>query len=359
MYRKTKVFLLLILLMSVSCSDNKYSSVSYRWTEKQANDWYNSLPWIKGFNYVPSYAGNTTEWWENPLDTLIIGRELGWAHNLGYTSTRVFLQYIVWKNNPEAFKKNFSDFLKLAASRNISVMPILFDDCSFGDPPQLDPFPGKQRDVIPGMILSNWTPSPGQKLGRDTSEVASLRKYVHDMLKTYGKDKRILLWDLFNEPNNTATTAGTPDFLVRLFSWAREINPDQPLTVAVWTKELDSPVNTVLLSYSDIITYHLYSNVEDMTKKIATLKAYKRPVICSEWMARPAGSRYETDLPLFKSEKVAAYQWGLVNGQTQCQFPWWNKPGGEIDSVYGWFHDILHADGTPYRPEEIEIIKKY
>lgn len=359
MIMKTNFLLsLIIILILQSCSDRKEASYSYRWIEERANSWYDSLPWIKGFNYVPSYAGNTTEWWENPLDTLVIGRELSWAHNLGYTSTRVFLQYIVWKKEPEDFRKNFSLFLKLAASRNISVIPTLFDDCAFGDPPQLDPFPGKQRDIIPGMILSNWTPSPGKKLGTDPEEVPFLQKYVHDMLKTFGKDKRILIWDLFNEPMNAAKV-GTPDFLVRLFAWAREVKPDQPVSIAVWTNALDRPVNTILLAYSDVITYHLYSNLENITKKIAALKRFNRPVICTEWMARPSGSRYETDLPLFKSEKVAAYQWGLVNGRTQCQFPWWNKPGGDVDSVYGWFHDILYTDGTPYRPEEIETIKKY
>jgi hypothetical protein len=195
-------------------------------------------------------------------------------------------------------------------------------------------------------------------MGTDPSEVSSLREYVHDMLKTYCKDKRILVWDLFNEPMNAAKT-GTPDFLVRLFAWAREINPDQPLTIAVWTSSLDSPVNTVILESSDVITYHLYSNLENMTRKIATLRKFDRPIICTEWMARPSGSRFETELPLFKSEKVAAYQWGLVNGRTQCQFPWWNKPGGQVDPKFGWFHDILHTDGTPYRQEEIETIKKY
>lgn len=73
---------------------------------------------------------------------------------------------------------------------------------------------------------------------------------------------------------------------------------------------------------SDIITYHLYSNRDDMAAGIAEMKKQNRPVICTEWMARPAGSSYEKDLPLFQSEKVAAY---------------------------GWFHDVLHADGTPYR----------
>lgn len=349
----------LILMITVSgCINRDVTTTNFRWTEAKAQSWYDSLPWIKGFNYVPSYAGNTTEWWETPLDTAVIGRELGWARDLHYTSTRVFLQYIVWKKDPAAFKRNFSLFLELASSRRISVMPVLFDDCAFGRPVQVDPYLGKQRDIIPGMILSNWTPSPGVKLGTNLSEAESLRRYVHDMLKTYGNDKRILLWDLFNEPMNEAKV-GTPDFLVRLFAWAREAGPVQPLSVAVWFNAPDDPLNVVMIAYSDIITYHLYANRDDMASRISQLKKQNRPLICTEWMARPAGSSYEKELPLFQSEKVGAYQWGLVNGRTQCQFPWWNKPGGGVDSTFGWFHDILHTDGTPYRQEEIDVIKKY
>lgn len=349
---------ILFISAVTGCRNQGPAEVKYRWTELQANTWYDSLPWIKGFNYVPSYAGNTTEWWENPLDTSVIGRELGWAKDLGYTSTRVFLQYIVWKKDPSAFKANFNRFLQMAESRSISVMPTLFDDCAFGQPPQVDPHLGKQRDIIPGMILSNWTPSPGRKLGADPAEVTKLREYVHEMLNTYGDDRRILLWDLFNEPMNEAR-AGTPDFIVHLFAWARETSATQPLSIAVWFDPADHPLNVILLAYSDVITYHLYSNYDNMRLKINALNKYNRPVICTEWMARPAGSSYEKELPLFKSEKVTAYQWGLVSGRSQCQYPWWNKPIGTVDPVYGWFHDILHTDGTPYRNEEVEVIKRY
>ncbi len=58
---------------------------------------------------------------------------------------------------------------------------------------------------------------------------------------------------------------------------------------------------------------------------------------------------------MFKSENIGCYQWGLVNGRTQCQYSWWNKPGGEVDPKTGWFHDILYKDGIPYRKEEYDI----
>ena len=67
--------------------------------------------------------------------------------------------------------------------------------------------------------------------------------------------------------------------------------------------------------------------------------------------------RFDTDLPIFMAERLGCYQWGLVSGRTQCRFPWSNKPGGAEDPKTGWFHDILYADGTPYRVAEVEAIK--
>jgi hypothetical protein len=65
----------------------------------------------------------------------------------------------------------------------------------------------------------------------------------------------------------------------------------------------------------------MYSNYETQVKNIVEFKMYGRPVIFTEWMARPSGIGFEKELPLFRSEKVASYQWVLVNGRSQCQFP--------------------------------------
>lgn len=40
-------------------------------------------------------------------------------------------------------------FLSIANKNGITVDPVLFDDCTFGDPPVTEPYLGKQRDPIP------------------------------------------------------------------------------------------------------------------------------------------------------------------------------------------------------------------
>jgi len=345
-------------------AEDSHPQIPARWSAEKAWAWYRQHDWIVGFNYVPSFAGNTTELWQaETFDPETIDRELGWGAGLGYNSARVFIQYIVWKADPDGFAKRFEQFLKIADKHDITVMPVLFDDCAFGRPPQLDPYLGKQRDPIPGMIAPSWTPSPGRKLGLDVNEWPTLKRYVQELIAAHRTDERIIAWDLYNEPMNRAqvavsdTRCGGLSLLESSFLWARQAEPTQPITVSVWT-DPKLPGYQVCLDQSDITSFHLYGNADALKKRIPELTKLGRPIVNTEWMARAKGSDFAADLPIFKSARVGCYQWGLVNGRMQCQFPWWNEPGGKVDPKIGWFHDILHADGKPYRQHEVDAIKR-
>jgi hypothetical protein len=63
-----------------------------RWTADRANAWHKKQPWLVGCNFIPSSAINQLEMWqEDTFDPKTIDRELGWAHDLGFTTVRVFL----------------------------------------------------------------------------------------------------------------------------------------------------------------------------------------------------------------------------------------------------------------------------
>ena len=270
-------------VMNISLAEAKQLFPQRRWTTDEAWDWYRKQPWIVGFNYVPSTAANTTEFWSaETFHEKTIDRELGWAHGLGFTTTRVFIQYIVWKHDPAGFKKRFEKFLALAAKHGVSVMPVPFDDCTFGTPKQHDPFLGKQREPLPGMILPSWTPSPGRKLGGDLAERPALKRYVQDMLATFGKDERVIVWDLFNEPMGPVEV-GQPALLEEIFTWAGVVRPQQPLTMGVWND--NAAVNRVMLARSDVISFHRYASFAGLQRYIAEMKKHGRPLICTEWMA--------------------------------------------------------------------------
>jgi hypothetical protein len=56
-------------------------------------------------------------------------------------------------------------------------------------------------------------------------------------------------------------------------------------------------------------------------------------------------------------KRVGAYNWGFVAGKTQTIYPWdsWYNEYRAEPKV--WFHDIFRADGTPYDPAEVALIR--
>jgi alpha-L-arabinofuranosidase len=347
--------------------------VAERWSAERAWEWYKKQPWLVGFNFVPSYAINTTEFWaKETFDEKAIDRELGLAEGLGMNTCRVFTQYLVWKDDPTGFKKRFDAFLGLAAKHRISVMPVLFDDCNADQP---EPYLGPQRDPkIQGRGMTSWTPSPGKKAVYDRTVWPDLERYVKDMVGTYGQDRRVLLWDLYNEPCGMGIGDGALVLVESAFGWARAVKPSQPLTVCMLSlTRLTGPE----LELSDVITFHHYGNVqqwraamiefkppppgnaEDMLATLTHFRQFKRPVICTEWMMRTAGSRFATHLPIFKAEAVGCYSWGMVNGRIRCQWPWGPPLGATpLPDQSEWLHDLFHQDGRPYDAKENEFIRQ-
>ena len=92
-----------------------------------------------------------------------------------------------------------------------------------------------------------------------------------------------------------------------------------------------------------------------MEKEIKELQKRNRPLICTEYMARTNGSKFETHLPILKKYNVGAINWGFVSGKSNTIFPWGSKEGSTEPKT--WFHDIFRKDGTPFDQNEVALIK--
>jgi hypothetical protein len=342
-----------------------------RWTEEQARDWYAKQPWLVGSNYIPSDAINELEMWQaESFNAQRIDRELGWAELIGLNTMRVFLHDLPWQQDPQGFQGRIDTFLQIAAKHHIRPLFVLFD--SVWDP---NPRLGKQREPRPGIHNSGWVQSPGADALEAPSELPRLRAYVTGVVGAFAQDKRVLGWDVWNEPDNTNNGSyGQLEpkdkvqrvlaLLPQVFDWARSVHPIQPLTSGVWNGEWSNPkelhpMERIQLEMSDVISFHSYEKPEQFKRRILSLQGYHRPVLCTEYMARGRGSTFEGSLPIAKEYKVAAINWGLVAGKTQTYLPWdsWQHPYTDREPAM-WFHEIFRSDGTPYSGAEVAVIKK-
>jgi len=341
-----------------------------RWTPQQANDWYAVQGWRVGSNYIPATAINQLEMWQaETFDAKQIDWELGLAEQAGMTTIRVFLHDMLWTADAEGYKARIDTFLEIADKHHIKVLFVLFDSC--WDP---NPRLGPQPAPVPGRHNSGWVQSPGQKGLEDTAGYPKLEAYVKGIIGAYHDDPRVLGWDVWNEPHDgesdgihqAAKVDLVAGLLPRVFDWARAAEPSQPVTSGLfdgggWSPKDEAalaPVQRIQLEQSDVISFHNYGWPEDFERRIVELEAYGRPILCTEYMARGAGSTIDGDLPVARAHNVSMYNWGFVDGKTQTRFPWDSGQHPYTDREPAvWFHDLFHKDGTPYRQREIDLIR--
>jgi hypothetical protein len=322
------------------------------WTAEKANAWYAQHKWLTGANYIPANAINQLEMWQaDTFDPATIDKELGWAQSIGFNTLRVFLHSLAWQQDPTGFKKRMDQFLAIADKHHIQPLFVFFDDCW-----NKVPKAGLQPAPRTGVHNSGWVQDPGQPASSDAANFPGLEKYVKDVLTSFAHDKRILLWDLYNEPGNSGKKDSSLPLLTNIFQWAREANPDQPISAGLWDWSLEK-LNVFQLSNSDVITYHNYEELPQHRRVVEVLKACGKPLICTEYMARTRNSRFSTILPMLKKENVAAINWGFVDGKTNTIYAW-DTPLPDGSQPIEWFHDIFHKDGTPYRQDEVNLIRK-
>jgi len=363
----------LLLASLLAVAPMAHATEAMRWTPAQAESWYAKQEWLVGANYTTSNAINQLEMFQaDTFDPEAIDRELGWAHEqFGMNTMRVYLHDLLWQQDPQGFLKRVDTFLSIADKHGIRPMLVLFDSC--WDP---DPVLGPQRRPIPGVHNSGWVQSPSRQMLVDPANDAHFRDYVEGVVGAFANDKRVLAWDLWNEPDNPGggnymdkqlkgEQERIAELLPRIFDWARAKKPVQPLTSGVWIGDDWSPgaasltsIQRTQLERSDVITFHNYEQPEAFVSRIKQLRKYGRPLICTEWLARGAGSNVDTILPIARRENVGMINWGFVDGAIQTRFPWdsWQRPY-TMEAPTVWFHDLLKADGTPYRAREAELFR--
>lgn len=347
---KIKNIALAIFFMAASVNANGQNTG--RWSAEKAKKWYAEHSWINGANFIPSNAINQLEMWQaDTFDPQTIDRELGWAEDLGFNTMRVYLHSLAYKQDPAGFKDRMGRYLAVADKHQIKTIFVFFDDCwnKVG-------VVGKQPAPQPGIHNSGWVQDPGDPAHKEPDNFPALEKYVKDVMGHFAKDKRILLWDLYNEPGNSGKLETSLPLLKKVFEWARSANTDQPISAGLWRWDFEK-LNAFQIANSDIITYHDYEAPEWHKRVLMLLKTHDRPLICTEYMARTKNSTFANTLPMLKAQNVGAINWGLVAGKTNTIYAW-DTPIKDGSQPTDWFHDIFWPDGRIYRTAETDLIKK-
>jgi GH35 family endo-1,4-beta-xylanase len=104
----------------------------------------------------------------------------------------------LWQQEPEGFLKRMDRFLEIADRHHIRITFVLLDSV-------WDPYPkaGKQREPKPHVHNSGWLQAPGADILQDRSRwEKEIKPYVKGVVSHFRKDKRVLMWDVMNEPDN-------------------------------------------------------------------------------------------------------------------------------------------------------------
>lgn len=325
-----------------------------RWSQDQIWRWWNDIGVIRGVNYIPSTAVNSTEMWmEETFDLDTMDEELAAAQGMGYTSVRVVLQQAVWEADPEGFMDRVAKFVDLADSHGLQVVPVLFDDLNRAG---TDPSVGPQPEPLPETHNSRWTPGPGPAAVTDLSRWPALEEYVSDVVGRFRRDRRILYWCIYNTAGNDGLWEQSLPLMDQSIDWVRDVNPRQPIAVPAW-RDFGSPMSARKFERSDLVVFHTFENAEVVKGQLQMMQRFNRPIVVSDWLMRQRGNTFEEILPIFATYGVGWFNRGLVQGRTQMWIQ--DEVNRDPERPEVWQHDMLTPDGEPFNEAEVELIRSF
>lgn len=315
-----------IFLASTSA---KYPYERSQWTKAQTDEWQQKYGPIIGVNHpMGPYPGMSR------MEFLQKAKELG------FNSVRMFLS----GSTAEEYITNVKSWATDCASLGMTLSPVI---------------------TCPGSFFSETD---------QNAALASLEKYIRKVIQAFRGDDRIILWDIWNEPeyDDEGKCLQQMSWIKKMVVWCRQEGCTQPITCSIiWDasiNEANASNKTVLRqvrneteAMMDLHNYHDYYVSEDHNSNTSVmvnrLKAISdRPLVCTECLARVTGATIPRTLSEFSKYHINFYVWGLY----ACDHNWEVKWGRS--TYYAWepmFHNMLYADGEAYNPTELSWIKNF
>jgi len=207
---------------------------------EQELEWDNPYKNIRGFNYQPSYEATGYAIWRY-FQPEKIDVELGRGKRYfpGINTIRIWLSVDAFVVDPEAFVANFETVLQLLDKYGLKAVPTLFNNWH-----SVPDFGGISDEMLRRKFVRDGK--------RGTAPNYVFRPYLERIVGEHAKDRRILLWDLCNEPHNNPHIKLTLEWLTHTYKTCKSLGATQPIGVSVQSQLKD------VEAISDVFLIHPY-----------------------------------------------------------------------------------------------------
>jgi hypothetical protein len=291
--------------------------------------------WVQGMVFVPTTAVNEAQEWDE-YDPVVNDRELHYASTYGINVVRVYLHYYVYLKKKTVFLADIDDFLARADKYGIRTEFVFFDDCWNQPPKELLSADYRYPKPIQGVHNSQWLVCPGDDVRNHYEQhQKGLKSYVQDVVNAHVSDKRVVFWEIYNEPNKSKET-------IRLEKDA-----------AIWIKETGTKIPATATGkefsgtpFSDFVSWHEYGTYDIFGDE---------HTLCTECMNRQ-GQTVPGIVSHYKG-KVGYIMWEFGIGRDNCRFAWGeNREKPRKDEAVTPFHGVVYPDGHPWALDDAKAL---
>jgi hypothetical protein len=254
---------------------------------------YTDYGWLRGFNIVPSWGARVEEaWWSYHADRM--REEVSLPPQVHANCLRLWIEVTAWWGNPEKVTAHFMDAVAAIDEAGMKVMPCLFNRWH------------DRKADYGGTYVENlrgdW------QLHLD---------YVRALVKPLADDKRILLWDLCNEPQAQDRQGDVNQreyaWLEKIAATVRECGARQPITIG--TMSGNNVLNFAPLV--DVICAHPYVHTPaELEKSIAFLKSaserLQKPALVNETIPGALDDQERAEVARYYTEQLSAAGFGWM-----------------------------------------------
>ncbi len=309
---------------------------------------HQTASWV-GANYTAAYAVNQVQFWHD-FRPKVIEAELAAAKKwFGITSLRVYLHNINYDKEKAVFLGNIEAFLKICERHGIRPGFTFFDDCHRHADIYLD----KPTTPVKGYHNGRWAACP-QDRDRDAKNLEKFKPYIQDVIRAHRDDKRVLWWEIFNEPRRHAYSTA----LRRAgYAWAKQLKPAAPV-IACWD---DNEATDIVNAHNYRANFTAWDRQTDRNpakgcvfteagaRWYAPRPSNAEPCEVIHWLqGRRAAKKYVPGVYLC---------WELMVGNSNCRWYWGTKPNSPEPTV-PWC-GLMWPDATPVSLAEAESVRRY